>query len=921
MPLSGAPDIVAHEFTHAVTDNTAELEYVSISGALNEAFSDIFGALAENAPTSEAFYRIGERVWRDGPALRDMANPGKYGMPSKMSQYKHIGEEDQGGIHVNCSIPCMAFFAMGQSLSREQLADIWFSALRDYLTTYSDFWDAREATVQAATAIYGASAASTVEAAWDSAGVTAVNPDTHGDTLDQATRYNYGDTVYGSIDWAGDFDCFVFTPTAGGTYSFYTTGSTDTLGAIMDTAGDIIAIDDDLGAGKNFRVSTPLQKNNTYYLVIRHYDDYGHGSYTLRCSAVIDPVTNMSVNISPSSAGEIKQKVTIQADAGPETAEYQFQVKRNTTSRWTTLQSYHRNDTVYWTPETIGTYDIRVRARSVGRTSDYDQERLYTYEAKDIPSLTGVLLTADGGTERQNCTPIALTATPQGAESETGRGQYLFRAKTGKTWTVIRDWGVSRTYEWTPEKTGTYTIEVQARTQGRTGTDAADSMDFTIITPPPLSKVNLSVSGENPQEINTQVTLTATPEGNPSETCRAQYLFRVKRGSTWSTLQGWGPGNEYTWTPTKTGDYTIEVQARTKGRTATDHIVQVGHSVVHIFPLIEVKLSSTEPGMQPVGTEVRLTAVAQGRHADKAEYLFQYSTDGRKWRSIGDGKWGNSEAAYAPDKDAVYQFRVQARSVGRGGVDVADTISQRFYKGPMPVEDVSLTVVNPADIQETGKSVRLEAAAQGFAAGDAEYLFRVKRGSQWKTVRGWEKTAAYDWIPDREGNYTIEVQARAQGRTSIDATDDTAYTVANIFPLTGVTLRGAPSGMRVAGTEITLEAMAEGPYADTAQYAFQYSTDERKWYSIQGFSGTSAVVYTPKKEAVYLFRVQARSAGRSGVDVASIFDQRFYVGGPMPVESVSLDIAPPDTQEVALTTALSAAAYGMRREMPSICTG
>ena len=44
--LSGANDVVAHELTHGVTQETANLEYKrSIWGALNESFSDVLDTL------------------------------------------------------------------------------------------------------------------------------------------------------------------------------------------------------------------------------------------------------------------------------------------------------------------------------------------------------------------------------------------------------------------------------------------------------------------------------------------------------------------------------------------------------------------------------------------------------------------------------------------------------------------------------------------------------------------------------------------------------------------------------------------------------------------------------------------------------------------------------------------------------------
>ena len=46
-PLAGALDVAAHEFTHGVIENTINLDYVMESGALNESFADIFGAMVD----------------------------------------------------------------------------------------------------------------------------------------------------------------------------------------------------------------------------------------------------------------------------------------------------------------------------------------------------------------------------------------------------------------------------------------------------------------------------------------------------------------------------------------------------------------------------------------------------------------------------------------------------------------------------------------------------------------------------------------------------------------------------------------------------------------------------------------------------------------------------------------------------------
>jgi len=75
-------DVVAHEFTHGITDFTADLVYLNESGALNESFSDIFGASVEFWATPElADWLIGEDFHAGGTGFRNMANPNDEGHP------------------------------------------------------------------------------------------------------------------------------------------------------------------------------------------------------------------------------------------------------------------------------------------------------------------------------------------------------------------------------------------------------------------------------------------------------------------------------------------------------------------------------------------------------------------------------------------------------------------------------------------------------------------------------------------------------------------------------------------------------------------------------------------------------------------------------------------------------------------------
>jgi len=196
-PFSRALDVVAHELSHAVTERTANLTYSYESGALNEATSDIQGSSTEawnNGIVDSRTWKIGEDCYTpatSGDALRYMNNPTADGYSKDYYPERLTGSGDNGGVHGNSGIANLAFYLMtmggthprgkttnvvtalnGTALTSMQMASkIWYRALSVYMTSSTNFAGARTASVQAATDLYGASAATTVGDAWTAVGV------------------------------------------------------------------------------------------------------------------------------------------------------------------------------------------------------------------------------------------------------------------------------------------------------------------------------------------------------------------------------------------------------------------------------------------------------------------------------------------------------------------------------------------------------------------------------------------------------------------------------------------------------------------------------------------------------------------------------------------------------------------------------
>ncbi|WP_308283872.1 M4 family metallopeptidase [Streptomyces buecherae] len=190
-------DVAAHEMTHGVTSATANLTYSGESGGLNEATSDIFATAVEfNADNGEDVgdYLIGEEIdiRGDGSPLRYMDKPSKDG--SSLDHWdENAGDVD---VHYSSGIANHWFYLASEGsgakeingvtydsptvdgskvegIGRDKAEKVWFKALTTYMTSNTDYAAAREATLKAATDLYGADSAEVkgVDAAWAGVGV------------------------------------------------------------------------------------------------------------------------------------------------------------------------------------------------------------------------------------------------------------------------------------------------------------------------------------------------------------------------------------------------------------------------------------------------------------------------------------------------------------------------------------------------------------------------------------------------------------------------------------------------------------------------------------------------------------------------------------------------------------------------------
>lgn len=186
-----AIDIIAHEMTHGVTEHEAGLNYFGQSGALNESLSDVFGIMVKqrilNQTADQSDWILGAGLFTsnvNAQGIRSMKAPGtayddpKLGKDPQPDHMDNIytGMDDNGGVHINSGIPNKAFYLAATAIGGyawEKAGRIWYIALRDKLSSTSDFSEAAKVTTELAGEIYGADSAEqkAVANAWSAVGV------------------------------------------------------------------------------------------------------------------------------------------------------------------------------------------------------------------------------------------------------------------------------------------------------------------------------------------------------------------------------------------------------------------------------------------------------------------------------------------------------------------------------------------------------------------------------------------------------------------------------------------------------------------------------------------------------------------------------------------------------------------------------
>ena len=391
------------------------------------------------------------------------------------------------------------------------------------------------------------------------------------------------------------------------------------------------------------------------------YEQHANTTYTIQSANSCGSASGSSLSAAPPSPSPTGSTITLTAfTTGCPNPRYKFWIKPPGGS-WTVVQDYSTNNKYVWGPpatDHAGTYGVEADFRDAQDTTNtWEDHSNITY----VLGCSAAGLTANPPSPSypdSSGTTVVLTAT----SSCPGTPEYKFwMLPPGGTWTVLRDYTPSNTYDWlvSGKPAGDYGLEVDVRDQGSMETWEAHANITYTLQIPPCTSAGLTAAPPSPGATGATITLTATSSGCNTPVYR---FWVLPPGGTWTIVQDYSTANQFVWkSPStgKVGSYGLEVDVRDIDETTSYDVHQ--NITYQLNGCTAAGLTATPPNTAPHGTGVLLTA--SSTCPGTPEYRFWVKAPGGNWTIVRDYQAGNT-FTYTPASAGTYSFEVDVRDQG-----------------------------------------------------------------------------------------------------------------------------------------------------------------------------------------------------------------------------------------------------------------
>ncbi|MBD5593184.1 beta-N-acetylglucosaminidase, partial [Clostridium botulinum] len=288
-------------------------------------------------------------------------------------------------------------------------------------------------------------------------------------------------------------------------------------------------------------------------------DDFIYENYTVTISKAKLEKVEVSYNGNVVTNGEmgVGKSYVIKGYGNSENGVlYQFWVKDLSTNSWTMIKDYGESNNLNYTPAKAGKYLIGIHVKD-----KYSKENLddFIYENYDVSiskaKLEKVEVSYNGSVITNGEIGVGKSYVIKGYGNSANGVLYQFWVKDLSTnsWTMIRDYGETNSFNYTPAKAGKYLIGIHVKDKySKENLDDFIYENYGVsISKAKLEKVEVSYNGSviTNGEIGVGKSYVIKGYGNSENGVLYQFWVKDLSTNSWTMIRDYGETNSFNYTP------------------------------------------------------------------------------------------------------------------------------------------------------------------------------------------------------------------------------------------------------------------------------------------------------------------------------------------------------------------------------------
>ncbi|MGM9977195.1 MAG: leucine-rich repeat protein [Clostridium sp.] len=248
--------------------------------------------------------------------------------------------------------------------------------------------------------------------------------------------------------------------------------------------------------------------------------------------------------VSPQKVGTA---VTLTTDATGEGLQYKYYKYLN--GKYELIKDWSSSSSITISPSAAGKYDLYVGVKD---SSGKIVRKNIVFEFKEELGITS--FTASKSSPQQVKTAVTLTAKATGV---TGTANYKYYRYLNGAYAQIKDWSSNSSITIAPSTAGTYDLWVAVK--DGSGKIVRKNMSFVFKNQNSLEISSFTVDKASPQEVGTEIKLTARATG---VTGTANYKYYRYLNGVYEQIKDWSVDNTATIVPSTEGTYDLWVAVK-----------------------------------------------------------------------------------------------------------------------------------------------------------------------------------------------------------------------------------------------------------------------------------------------------------------------------------------------------------------------